>query len=467
MPRVPTRVASLVVALVVMVMVLTAAAAPTEATPMRASAPPHEPISPNKRTLALLDDAALKTSCSDFFTSLTQRGHQITYIKLKDGLSMTMRNAGGEWEYDHVVILGTQSVEPLERMLTALLEFADAGGNILVGTTPKTGKWMGDLLTEFGVSWTFAGTEAVVTDRFPPSNGSALVMAPWPVDEFSERVVGKPPSASAHVAFSGYAVSANELARQLGAVPVLRAPATAFAGTPKPNVAPLAAGAELVLAWGVQNRNNARFTIVGGVTPFLNENAKTNGVFLSKLAAWTFAERGMLRVVSFKHAREDGSAPERQDPLAHEENPLPPSTFPDPDWDPNTLLYREKDKVVVTLVVQRQVEPGVWEPFNANDMQLEFVMLDPYVRVTMKPQGSNGTLVGRFTVPDHYGVFRIRIKYNRPGLSSLLINQQVSVRPFRHDEYERFILAASPYYVSVVCLMAGFFFLSAALVKSK
>jgi oligosaccharyltransferase complex subunit beta len=33
----------------------------------------------------------------------------------------------------------------------------------------------------------------------------------------------------------------------------------------------------------------------------------------------------------------------------------------------------------------------------------------------------------------------------------------VSIRPFHHDEYERFIFSAYPYYTSTFSMMAGFF----------
>jgi oligosaccharyltransferase complex subunit beta len=41
------------------------------------------------------------------------------------------------------------------------------------------------------------------------------------------------------------------------------------------------------------------------------------------------------------------------------------------------------------------------------------------------------------------------------------MHTQVSVRPFRHDEYERFIFAATPYYVGVGSVIAAFFAFSA------
>ena len=41
------------------------------------------------------------------------------------------------------------------------------------------------------------------------------------------------------------------------------------------------------------------------------------------------------------------------------------------------------------------------------------------------------------------------------------------MRPFKHDEYERFIVAAYPYYASIFSAMAGFFLFSLAILYSK
>jgi len=46
-------------------------------------------------------------------------------------------------------------------------------------------------------------------------------------------------------------------------------------------------------------------------------------------------------------------------------------------------------------------------------------------------------------------------------------HQVVPVRPFRHDEYERFITAAYPYYVSAASTMAAFFLLGIAVLYTK
>ena len=63
-------------------------------------------------------------------------------------------------------------------------------------------------------------------------------------------------------------------------------------------------------------------------------------------------------------------------------------------------------------------------------------------------------------IPDVYGIYKFRVMYRRPGLSVISLNDQVSIRPYRHNEYERFIGAASPYYFSAFTIMAGFFVFS-------
>lgn len=102
---------------------------------------------------------------------------------------------------------------------------------------------------------------------------------------------------------------------------------------------------------------------------------------------------------------------------------------------------------------------GKWEPFKNTDVQLEFIRLDPFVRTTLKPS-STGNFVAQFKLPDVYGIFKFNVDYNRIGYTHLFSTTQVSVRPLRHTEYDRFISAAYPYYVSAFSMMAAVFFFS-------
>ena len=62
--------------------------------------------------------------------------------------------------------------------------------------------------------------------------------------------------------------------------------------------------------------------------------------------------------------------------------------------------------------------------------------------------------------PDSYGVFKFRVLFRRLGYSVLHAETQVSIRPFKHDEYERFIFSAYPYYSSAISAAVAFFVFS-------
>jgi oligosaccharyltransferase complex subunit beta len=62
-------------------------------------------------------------------------------------------------------------------------------------------------------------------------------------------------------------------------------------------------------------------------------------------------------------------------------------------------------------------------PFNGTDVQLEFVRIDPFVRITMKNKG--GQLEAQFLVPDTYGIYKFIIDYNRVGYTHLFSATQV------------------------------------------
>ena len=94
----------------------------------------------------------------------------------------------------------------------------------------------------------------------------------------------------------------------------------------------------------------------------------------------------------------DGTPP---DVILHEkERPdLPTSLYPDPEITRNSLVYRIKDDIVYSMVVEEYSE-GVWKPYLAEDMQMEFVMMDAYVRKTMSVEAQTGKYVAQFVAPD-------------------------------------------------------------------
>ena len=99
------------------------------------------------------------------------------------------------------------------------------------------------------------------------------------------------------------------------------------------------------------------------------------------------------------------------------------------------------------------------EPYEANDLQLEFTMLDPHLRLAIPVTPAAGSLLrgeARFTIPDRHGVFKLELDHRRPGWSSIHEALMVPVVPPRHDEYDRFIVGAIPYYGGAASVTVAF-----------
>jgi oligosaccharyltransferase complex subunit beta len=414
-------------------------------TPMTSSLPNHEPISEQKRTLVLLDDPLLKNTSSKYFDSLANSGHKLKFKKLAESSTIFVKT-NGEFEFDNVIMFFAGVVAPTDKSITNLLEFIDAGGNVLIATSGNS-KWVKDFAFENGIK---IGNEPV-KDRFPPSTGD-VVAIPWP--DKLEVLLGPTPSEKLMIRYVGTSTEPTNEASQLGAIVALKGTTTSF------QAKSAISGSKLGLITSVEMRNNARVTVSGSISQFEDSFYSTNGLFNERLTKWTFAEASVLRVKYWSHGKIDGSGPERQVKHArHLESNLPRSHFPDPEWGPNAKIYRIRDEVEYRLGLEIQDFDGTWKPYQADDVQIEFAMLDPYQRRTFT-HDNKGNYNARFMLPDQYGTFAFRVVYNRPGFSRLRVLDSVNVRPFRHDEYERFILSAYPYYAAVAVVMGGFLLFS-------
>ena len=85
----------------------------------------------------------------------------------------------------------------------------------------------------------------------------------------------------------------------------------------------------------------------------------------------------------------------------------------------------------------------------------------------MTLNNKKGHFEGKFKVPDVYGVFQFKVDYVRQGLTRLYSTTQFSVRPLRHNQYERFIQSAYPYYASSFSMMLGVFVFSIVFLHFK
>eukprot|EP01041_Mallomonas_annulata_P000642 gene642-1237_t len=410
------------------------------------------------RTLVLLDDLLQRYKYSIFLDNLTARGHVLSFFST-DAQGLVLMKYG-EHLYDNIILFAPAADDFSVITFDNILDFVNAGGNLLVAVNGEITENMRIFAASCGVEFDKKGTEAI--DHF-----SYISSLDYGMQHTTILASNSIPSSAVLGKYYTSKNSAPVIYRGIGhvvdddnvlAVKILQGNPTTYSSTPAKTIEdhPENAGADTLLVSALQARNNARVVFSGSIDMFSNEffaaklspsgTVSGNELFCNELSKWVFGEAGVLRFRDVNHSKSDGTPP---DVILHEKDrpDLPATLYPDPEITRNSLVYRIKDDIVYSMIVELY-EEGQWKPFHADDMQMEFVMLDPYVRKTMVADPKTGKFVAAFTAPDDYGVFKFRVLYRRTGYSVLHAETQVSIRPFKHNEYERFIQSAYPYYAS-------------------
>lgn len=131
--------------------------------------------------------------------------------------------------------------------------------------------------------------------------------------------------------------------------------------------------------------------------------------------------------------------------------------------------YRIKDEIEYMVDIwEYDNKTNNWKPYLSDDIQLEFVMMNPYYINQMKLLSSDKpTYFVSFRAPEKFGVFKFIVDYKRLGYNYLDISTKVPLRPFNHNEYPRFLPTAYPYYISVFSLLFGFVVISITFLYGK
>ncbi|KAG0749576.1 hypothetical protein G6F23_000938 [Rhizopus arrhizus] len=378
------------------------------------------------RILVLLDSLSDKDSYSQFWQQLQERGFTPLFKAADD--QTTSLYYFGEHVFSHIIHFAPKSSSlgshPHLNNIQ-LVNFVKNGGNMLIAVTPDASDTMHALASEFDIE---LDTEKVL-DQTQSVNEDADLIATLNVVAPSSIIDKKQIEAPILFSGTGLTVGQNPLS-------------TAILNKESSTVS---------LVGALQARNSARVTFVGSLDIFSDKlisspvdiksgqsfDKSGNEEFINQLTQWTFQERGVLKVVGFHHHKE-GEVEQR-------------------DW------YRVKDDIVYTIDII-EYKDDEWVPYKANDVQLEIIMLDPYIRTTLK-QVSTTDNAGRFEthvkLPDVYGIFTFKVNYKRSGLTYLLAEDQVSIKPFRHNEYPRYLTAAYPYYSATGSMIIGFILFSA------
>ncbi|KAL2328933.1 hypothetical protein Fmac_022360 [Flemingia macrophylla] len=400
----------------------------------------------DRRVLVLLDDFAVKSSHSLFFNSLKSRGFDL-HFHLADDPKIALQRYG-QYLFD-ALILFSPTIERFGGSVdaAAILDFVDSGHDLIVAADSNASDLIREIATECGVDFD-EDPAAMVVDHsgyaVSATEGDHTLIAS---DDFikSDVILGsKKIEATFFSDFSGYMRQAPVLFQGIGhsvnptnslVLKVLSASPSAFSANPKSKVTspPSLTGSSISLVSVIQARNNARILISGSLSMFSNRFFRSgvqkvgsptkheksgNEQFLNELSKWVFHERGHLKAVNVQHHK----VGEVNEPA----------------------IYRINDDLEYSVEVY-EWSGTTWEPYVSDDVQVQFYMMSPYVLKTLSTDGK-GRYFTSFKVPDVYGVFQFKVEYEKLGYTSISLSKQIPVRPFRHNEYERFIPAAYPYY---------------------
>jgi len=397
------------------------------------------------RGLVLLDSLHQRNTHATFFKSL----ESLYKLDYQESTSPKLAlSSYGEYLYDVLVIFAPHTEEFGGQItLDAVLNFIDDGHNVLIAGAPDMTDAVREIAKECGVE--FEDEDTFIVDHFnfdkSDFDGDHTLIVADNLLENATVVTGKP---RAPVLFRGvgHTIEGNNLL-----LPILRASSTAYSASEKSDLSSAAKGRDLILISALQARNNARVTFSGSLEFFSDKffqssvqrysaagTSKTfeksgNEELSQSLVMWTFGKQGVLRSGNVRHHRVGESAPRP--------------------------FYTIKEDIEYLVDVE-EWNGKAWVPYTGSDIQLEFVMLDPYVRTFLKKQGTSSTFKATFKIPDVYGIFTFRLNYNRLGYTTLSEIERVTIRPLRHDQYERFIVSAFPYYASSFSMLVGVFVFS-------
>jgi len=388
----------------------------------------------------------LKKTYGKFIDSLERRGHQLTFADI--GQKATYLFQYGEKIFENVVLIprtknfpsaaeknkgfiptGEIIQENLSRLMpknnplsvSQMLAFIDAGGNVVfMSGTP--GREMRKFANECGID--FHKESSRVIDYFnvhPDDDGEGKMIFGRPRRE--QPIV----SQDKNVLFKGIS---QHVASSPLTFPILGGHESAFAvETAEDGLGDaIAAGGNVALVSAMQARNSARAVFVGSDLLCSDEYFELNSAnqeFCDDISKWAFREKGILRMSNLRSHK-----------VGETHQPY---------------MYRIQDDITFMIDIQEYSE-GQWKPYVANDVQLEFVMLDPHERMFLEaPEKGSATYKKTFKSPDVYGVFKFKIQYSRVGYNTLHVEDLAPLRNFKHNDYERFIWCAYPYYAS--CLL--------------
>nr|VZI33318.1 unnamed protein product [Spirometra erinaceieuropaei] len=319
--------------------------------------------------------------------------------------------------YQHIIIFAPSVREFGGNIdVKKLTRFVDEGGNILVAGSSDIGEAIKDFGSDCGVEFDDEKTTVIDHmnyDVMDEGKHNLIIVGPENIADVPV-ITGK---VSRPLLYRGIGIAVNPENPLL--VNILHASDTAYSHSPDTPITnyPTTVGKNTQLITGLQARNDARVVFVGSLDFFSDEfflsgtvhsqtgkshNISGNRELSENLALWTFKETGVLRVSSVHHNKVGEKDSMRE--------------------------YTIKDDIIFSIDIEMKGLDGTWKPFVADDVQVELIRIDPFIRRTLPHKGNKYEV--QLKLPDVYGVFKLVVDYHRTGYTHLFTSNQVSLFDF-------------------------------------
>ena len=413
----------------------------------------------SKKTLVLLDDWHNVATNSVFWNQIKKMGYEIDF-KMANDKEIKLTNYG-EYIYENIVFFAPTYVDSGKNEITIekLLKFIDDGHDLMIFGSSDAGKFVRSLVNEFGAD--FDDFDSQVKDSiYLHYNPKEVGLNKQLLDLYDDEIIISKnvikisnifKNPKGYILYKGIGMDLDPQNKYV--FPILSGDTNSYSVS-KNTGEVFSNGEHIKLVNGYQARNNRRVVVLGSTEICsdkfyylsMGEDNKSmlespNAVFCADLLNWNFQRTGVLKFTNVKHNNNKGQSLD---------------------------TYRIKDYLEYYIdILEYDYVNDSWKNYDADDIQLSFLMMNPYYINQLKRIYGKPTYYAKFRAPEKHGVFKFIVDYHRTGYSYIFSSTKVPLRPFYHNEFPRFIPCAYPYYVSVFVISGSFILFSILFLYGK
>ena len=413
----------------------------------------------SKKTLVLLDDWHNVATNSVFWNQIKKMGYEIDF-KMANDKEIKLTNYG-EYIYENIVFFAPTYVDSGKNEITIekLLKFIDDGHDLMIFGSSDAGKFVRSLVNEFGAD--FDDFDSQVKDSiYLHYNPKEVSLNKQLLDLYDDEIIISKnvikisnifKNPKGYILYKGIGMDLDPQNKYV--FPILSGDTNSYSVS-KNTGEVFSNGEHIKLVNGYQARNNRRVVVLGSTEICsdkfyylsMGEDNKSmlespNAVFCADLLNWNFQRTGVLKFTNVKHNNNKGQSLD---------------------------TYRIKDYLEYYIdILEYDYVNDSWKNYDADDIQLSFLMMNPYYINQLKRIYGKPTYYAKFRAPEKHGVFKFIVDYHRTGYSYIFSSTKVPLRPFYHNEFPRFIPCAYPYYVSVFVILGSFILFSILFLYGK